>query len=239
MEKEPKFYQEEPNERGVDPERNPVVYSFEDNLGSLEVIYEKDSENYNNIVRIKGSTGEWIEINSLLPKVYSIDFRKRYDSFFEAVTDARTHFDPDRKEITLTQREAETEGWKYLIAILHEVGHVVIARDQSEKFIKLDALYKRQKNLDIEQQKQMLALSSENERSAWAFAIRQLRNITKELGMPIKEIFSDSKELMDYINKKLMTYKSGAMTYDKFLNYGGLASEIEKLYVHDRKKGKK
>jgi len=27
--------------------------------------------------------------------------------------------------------------------------------------------------------------------------------------------------------------------YDKFLNYGGLASEIEKLYVHDRKKGKK
>ncbi len=180
-------------------------------------------------VVVRNGEGKEFCINSVLPEGYKIN------GYLEGPTRADTQ--PGVKEIWLSQIKAEKEGWRYLLVILHEIGHAVYAEQKPEENEEKLRLHLEQSLDDDESTLRRIAvLRSKDERTAWAFAIWQARKLCRELHLPLNKIFPTREDLKEFIARRLRTYKQAELVWIKYSDLPEdkkqkLIDEISKLFV--------
>lgn len=190
-----------------------LPYHYEDSIGILDIRYDQEVDSV--VLEIKGPTGRLKKINDLLPESVKMSTRSLLRP------DIGSSYDDDgtHKRVVISVESFEQEGWKYLLTILHEIGHAARAnssvkeeKDEYEELAKLQferTLYPQPPELF----EKFILLKSKDERKAWAFAIDAFRKLTQKLEIPREEIFTNLDELMAYINRYLNMYYSSAHDY--------------------------
>src|SRR3989338_906307 len=116
------------NQEDVSEEKEtikPFSWKIENEIGVFSV-----TENDKGVVLIEviNKNGEKIVLNDLLPDGYEIIGNKKVyeDDRFYGMGDTETSLaDLTNKVIIVSESEIKREGWKYLLTILHELGHVM------------------------------------------------------------------------------------------------------------------
>jgi len=107
---------------------------------------------------------------------------------------------------------------KDLLIIFHEIGHINQERG-AMTFHDFDKISKR-------------------ERAAWAFAIKKVKEISKEIGVNIFEIFSNQEEVLKFIHAHLYEYRSSLGTVGTAMYGDEYAEEVDQLLKGYFDKGK-
>lgn len=201
-----------------------------------------------------GRDGQTIKLNDLLPFGYKIvgglklkeKLRKEsveYDC--EVVSeqgDTAADTKPEIREVALSGIEARERGWKYLLLVLHEIGHAVYAELKPGENAEKLQLYENQPTawIDPELFRKITVLTSRDEREAWAFALKNFRKIVKKLGLPGEKIFPSHEEIKKFVKRHLGSYKQEGFIED--FDVPGeqkqeLREEMRKLFVKNFSKG--
>lgn len=212
-------------------EKPPLIdFKLENEWGVFRIKEQKDGKVTVEIVNTEGSR---VLLNDLLPQGWEFHF-----------TDTETEYNTERKWIMINViNEARNEGWKYLLSILHEIGHVVIYESSEEERQK----FKEREHLRFEIMEhvghklkiaihKLEKLQSKMERDAWAWAVRQFHRTSSELGIDPKWVFLSNEEMRKYFNAFLLSYKAGDKLGAEYANIldedkQELLQEIDKLYT--------
>jgi len=112
--------------------------------------------------------------------------------------------------LVVSESEVKNEGRRYFLTFLHELGH--IKRHEANPLFKKerDSEYTQwtRHPKDVEAFKRAEALIAQDERDAWAFAIREYRKIIGELGIPKERIFKSANELMEFVRQTSLGLKA-------------------------------
>lgn len=187
-------------------EESKLIHRFEDSTGTIEIWQKVIGNSTNDIVRLKSKSGDWKELNHLLPEGSHIYFD------YTGTRGGYSRYEPSTKEVIINYYELESEGWQYLVTILHEIGHAVHASENTEEVEEMLSIKKKLKSKENAVLFARLEfLGSRGERAAWTFALKQLRAILDTTQLPEKHFFSSKTGLREFIQNKLRTYKESAM----------------------------
>lgn len=181
----------------LENDNTQLLYRLEDKIGTLEIIQRLDQDTTIDVVRIKDEQGNIFELNNLLPNDchFYFDYTGAYGGY--------ARYEHDKKEVVINQNEIDIEKWQYLTTILHEIGHAVradVKKEEVEEMLSLEN--RREIEKDPELFKRFCKLKSQDERDAWAFAIKTLKKMKLA-----QKLFSNQEELKDFIRKRLKTHK--------------------------------
>lgn len=117
------------------------------------------------------------------------------------------------------------ESPKEILMLLHELGHVKNDLRSTERMqmLNLGSL----SSGDVK--KQYVKISSVMERRAWAYAVREIRMLKKNNELDLKAIFPNFRELKNYIDSCLYTYREDPAVYT-LKDDPSFEKEIKKLY---------
>jgi len=161
-------------------------YEFENESG---IFHMRESEEGEVTIELENKEGDIFILNDLLPDGWKI-------------ADLRLHTATKygEKEIWVNMHNIKHEGWKYLISILHEIGHASIfeeaekTEERNPSVVKEELLEKEFIGIiSHEERKQLEKITSKNERDSWAYAIKNLRNILEDLNMSMEEGFGSNR----------------------------------------------
>lgn len=222
----------------------PINHSLKNNEGATFSLLENEE----GIVRIvlERKDGGIFDFNKFLPEGYRITGnieREKRNKKTDSVEMEGTYADIPNKEVVVSEKDMREEGWRYILILLHEIGHTVRAEEKPEEVNELLELYSSQPESfqNEESLERVHKLTSADERDAWAFAIKNFRQVVAQLDLPQWFLFADREELMEYVKQHLYTYKEAAERDVKFIKISDqekekLSEEISKLYVKENKR---
>jgi predicted RNA-binding protein len=179
----------------------PISLRIEDEIGVFSV---QENEEGDVILEVTNEAGEKVILNDILPKGWEVVGNKRVwkDSNFLGLANTETSLvmhEPDA--IVVSESELKRDGWRYVLTFLHESGHIMRHEADPELKKKRDLAftYSAQHSDDSDAFKEAEKLIAEDERDAWAFAIREFKKLVKKLDLPKERIFDNANELMAWI----------------------------------------
>lgn len=189
--------------RGAEKEA-PFRFEMKDEIGALRAVAGEEGGEFS--ITLENTNGEIFEMDSLLPSEYSFVNREKKQQ--EDPNDDRSEYvDYERREIAIRPSALKKEKWKYLLTILHEVGHARRREEAEEEGKELDLLGERLPNIlgegSSEQLSRFMTLQSKDERDAWAYAIRQFRNLRENFNLKLARVFPDLASLKAYVEECL------------------------------------
>lgn len=214
----------------------PTNLEFKNEAGIFRIRLTRQGSDYLALFEIENNEGKKVVLNNLLPEEYRVFACWRDEEFgsFHSFT---------YKRIDIEMNAVEQGGWKYLLSILHEIGHAVISQssgEEHEKAKEREILGEQSMAFEGKKLKSIVGKSekmqSENERNAWAYAIRQFKKILKEFKIDPKTIFASNAEIRNYFNERLLSRKEGGKEFVKGKPLSDedrqeLLEEIDKLYT--------
>lgn len=224
----------------------PFDFHIKDTAGTFDITETADGSVN---IEVGSHNGKRFSLNTLLPDGYKVtggitrrrECEKESKKFGvkvypgDIVSGADTR--PEQKEISLSQSEAREYGFRFLALILHEIGHAIYAEHHPEENRELIRCRTQSNNslyTDITAYKKYATLVSKTERWAWAFAIRQLKQLEEAIGLPRTIVFPSHKDLRAFIEKHLRTYQSNALAMTRFISSeknNQVTKEIIQLYL--------
>lgn len=206
-----------------------LLFQFKDLIGHFEIRRKKGNasiKDSHDIVKFKTEQGDLVVINDILPKGSHIYFDQKNEW-------KRTRYEIDTKAVIIHEGEIRAEGSRFMFAMLHEIGHAERAtkkqQDIEERFSLIEKLkYERTPELLSRYE----ILTSQDERDAWAFAIKELKRLK------LAEIlFSNSGDLKEYVRARLRSYKKSAEQRAREMPDDvreKLLEEISRLYFREK-----
>lgn len=187
-------------------ERNkvkPISLQIEDEIGVFSV---QENEKGIVVLEVTNEAGEKIILNDMLPKGWEVVGNKRIleDPNFFGLGNTETSLVMHKPDvIVVSESELKQMGWQYVLVFLHELGHVM--RHEADPKLKkekdLAFNYSIKHSDDPEAFKRAEKLIAEDERDAWAFAIREFKKLIKKLDLPKEKIFENTDALKAWIYK--------------------------------------
>lgn len=150
---------------------------------------------------------------------------------------------PDGQVILVSEKGVVEFGWKYILVLLHEIGHAIYDAEDPESAERYQDVCKEyHQNKTKETLLNKLQVISQHERKAWAITIREFRKLLRKFNIPQAEVFSDKDEFMSYIREISANYgmDAGLESLDNLKEdipkeeKEELAEEIYNLYLGRR-----
>ncbi|MEX0877966.1 MAG: hypothetical protein WDZ40_03885 [Candidatus Spechtbacterales bacterium] len=187
----------------------------------------KENEEGEVIVELENAEGKKFVLNELLPEGWKIVENNDFGTFAWA----------SGKEVWIDTEEARSEGWKYALSVLHEIGHVLAFNTQKEHLAHIVGKERLLLSRDTSDAELFEKLQSKDERDAWAYALKQIRKVTEELNIDIEEAFGGQGDIREYVHEFLLNYKEGGKEYIEKMNLTEeereeLLAQVDKLYTH-------
>lgn len=195
--------------------------------GSVAVVLENDK-------------GENFDFASLMPKGWRIIGNKiTYESnqYLGLVGTESSLCDYDTETIILSELQIKEDGIKYLFTVLHEIGHIYWDINNPDKMKQMREAEKVSFK-DPEAYKKADDYYRMNERSAWAYAIIQLKKILKDLNLDKDFVFENVQEMRNYIREDFLgkaVSLEGAVTLRSW--FKALSEQEKKEFVDGLIKG--
>lgn len=177
----------------------PISCSFEHETGIFSIQENKDGFV---VFTIENKNGTKINLGDLVPEGYKIIGNKQLATdlnYFGLLGTDTSIVDFHTKAIIVSENELKQHGWKYILVLLHEIGHAVRNKIHPEEHEKINKSFvPLTPDADIEKVRKLEILISQDERSAWAFALQQVRKHSKDLNVDGR-IFGSIQELKDFV----------------------------------------
>lgn len=183
--------------------REPLNFEAKEDFATFSV---KEREDATLEAKIITKDGKELNFESLLPdgvRMLGLRAVLSDDKYF-GLGDGGSYYDHPTRRIIFGEKDMTKFGWRSFFVLLHEIGHAVTHNTTS--FPKdADKLYgdmrsvehgsDEYKKLEIEEDE----LFTQDERNAWAYALKQMRKLVEELELPQYAGFSDRKTLKNFI----------------------------------------
>lgn len=195
----------------------PISYSFESEIGTFNIL-----EDDKGIVafEVENKEGRKVRLNDLLPEGYEIIGNKMLwedKEYYGLYGTDCSMVDRRNKKIIVSEAELRKTGWRYLLVLFHEMGHIARAEQYPEELEEIDSLYNSPYRKDPKLLRRIDELTGRDERDAWAFAMRQFRKLTKDLGLPRKYFFENVSAFKNFVNEYLrLKIKSSQPLIEEF-----------------------
>ncbi len=223
-----------PQEGSESHEQEKLLWHAENNFARLEIT--KESLGRGDVVTIKDERDpQQIELNDFLPE------GNRF--IFVADSCRHSHYDYKNGFVTLSSKDLDFYGLSSLVIILHEVGHAVEYQkkpENIEKLAELDRIVLGTEDPAVFSE--FYRLLSESERGAWAFAIKTLRSLVKELDIKMDDINLPLEEIKRIMERSLSSRKETAEGFASRFPESEkekLLEEISKLFTRKDKSKEK
>lgn len=219
----------------------PFSWETNDEIGDFRVIENEDGIVH---IEIANNAGDKILLNDLLPEGYEAIGNKRVmeDDRFSGLENTDTSVaDLENKVVIVSEAEVKREGRRYMLLFLHELGHIMRHQERPELKEQRDSAYSdsARRSEDIEAFKRAETLIVQDERDAWAFAIREYRKLIDRLGLPKEKIFENADELKKWMYQGYLGATADYISRNQVERFAiseeekeRLSTDIFKMYTH-------
>lgn len=161
------------------------------------------------------STGQMLDVVSLLPKEYDIIF-KTY------VSDYDPGGETDRKNKVISMNGNITEP-SWLVVLLHEIGHTNDRFYDTQSFEEVSSAYGALNRQRGELRPNMQEIILRGERNAWAFALKVLKPLLE--GQTASELFTMAR-VRDYLYTRCLSEYSYQIREKRKLQAKRIVTEV-------------
>lgn len=157
---------------------HPFSFHINDEIGGFYVV-----ENPSGLISIEvvNKEGKRVILNDLLPDGYEvvgkIRILKDINRFGLGLAETDTSIaDIENKAIIVSEKEVKSDGRRYILTFLHEVGHIMRHQERPELRERRNSAdkYSVRNPENVEAFKRVEALIAADERDAWAFAFANI-----------------------------------------------------------------
>lgn len=142
--------------------------------------------------------------------------------------------DTEAKSIALAETIFKQEGWRFLLIALHEVGHARMNAEDPEKYEAMNRAlndkFRGTPDEKFDKTYEYQSLVAQDERDAWAYALREFRRLCDDAGIDPKRILPDKETYLEVVYANSLLGKAYTSAGTKLLE---LSDEEKQKYESD------